>query len=264
VSTNRYLSDEISERKLAEKQLTLKHKELVHSAKLATIGQMSTTLSHEYNQPLAAMRTYAENAQKLIDLGQFEPVKDNLARIIHQTDRMGQLSKTLLSFAGKPNQPMGKIDVLSAVQEAKVLTQSRLKKAGIQFDYEVEPGLTLKGHSLQFSQVTVNLITNAIDALTQEETPKGRIVLSAQTKGDVAILMVEDDGPGIDHSILDQLFEPFVTTKSSGKGLGLGLSIIRDIVHDHEGQLSLSVSNVGGAAFRIEWPIWKTDPGTSS
>jgi two-component system C4-dicarboxylate transport sensor histidine kinase DctB len=264
VSSNRCLSDEINERKLAEKHLKLKHKELVHSAKLATIGQMSATLSHEYNQPLAATRTYAENAIRFLDLGKLEPVRENLQRIMQQADRMGQLSRTLLSFSGKPDQPMSAIDVSVAVQEAIMLVTPRLKKAKARVEKRLDSSLMLRGHPMQFSQVLVNLMTNAADAVASKQVNNGLIRLGIVRHGSVALISVDDNGTGLKGDIEKSLFEPFSSTKSHGQGLGLGLSIIKDIVHDHQGTISFHQSDLGGVCFQIEWPLWSSLAGKTN
>ena len=256
-SANLSLTEEINERRYAEQQLQNKQQELIHSAKLATIGQMSTMLSHEYNQPLAAMRGYAENALRFLLRQRTEPAAENLQRIMRQADRLGQLSKTLLSFAGKPNTPMTAVNVSAGVNEAVMLAQPNLNKYQIEVTQDISKPLRVKGHAVQFSQVILNLLNNAIDAHKDASSQaKGKIEIHAQEKAQFVQLQVADNGPGIAQALQDSLFEPFVTSKPTGQGLGLGLSIIRDIITEHQGTLAVTDSHLGGACFTIRWPIW--------
>ncbi|MEJ2043102.1 MAG: ATP-binding protein [Reinekea sp.] len=257
VSANKYLTEEINDRRRAEQQLETKQQELIHSAKLATIGQMSTTLSHEYNQPLATIRTYAENAIRFLQRDRIEPVEENLQRILQQADRLGDLSRTLLSFAGKPDRPVAAVNLSASVNEAIMLAQAKLKKYSIGIEQTVPESLQLKGHTVQVSQVILNLLTNAIDALKEVSPREGFIRIRATQQDGTICLSVEDNGPGIEKTIQASLFDPFVTTKSSGKGLGLGLSIIRDIITEHQGRIQVSDSALGGACFTVLWPVWK-------
>lgn len=260
-AANLHLTQEVHDRRLAEQQLKTTQQELIHSAKLAAIGQMSTTLSHEYNQPLATMRTYAENALRLLKLDKIATAEDNLQRIIAQTDRLGNLSKVLMSFARKPASGFTRVDLNACVEEAIMLVQPRNKNRAIALTHQVGEGYYVLGNGVQISQILLNLLTNAIDAI-QGQTPgpeRDSITLRAALDGDRLTLTIEDSGPGIDTDLAAVVFEPFMTTKESGQGLGLGLSVVKDIVNDHQGELRLSTAAAGGARFDISLQRWSND-----
>ncbi|WP_320825831.1 sensor histidine kinase [Reinekea sp.] len=265
-AANLHLTQEVHDRRQAEQQLKTTQQELIHSAKLAAIGQMSTTLSHEYNQPLATMRTYAENALRLLKLDKISTAEDNLQRIIAQTDRLGNLSKVLMSFARKPASDFTRVDLSACVEEAIMLVQPRNKNRAIALTHQVGEGLFVLGNGVQISQILLNLLTNAIDAIQSRDAGPERdsIILSAAGDGDRLILTIEDSGPGIDPDLAAVVFEPFMTTKESGRGLGLGLSVVKDIINDHQGELRLSRASTGGARFDISLQCWANKPHSSN
>lgn len=252
---NQHLTEEIEERKRTEQRLQTTQKELVHSAKLAAIGQMSTTLSHEYNQPLTAMRTYAENAQVFLSREDDEMVAENLQHIIKQTDRLGHLSRVLMSFARKPSDGKSSISVQACVDEAIMLVRPRIKSNQVSIETDIESSAMLHVNALQISQVLLNLLTNAIDAVQEQSTSySSRIFIRARKIDDQIKLTVEDSGPGIPIEKQEQVFEPFFTTKAQKKGLGLGLCVVKNIVGEQNGELSLQTSELGGACFTLRLP----------
>ena len=219
---NQSLEAEIVERRATEDKLRKTQSELVHAAKLAGLGQMAAALSHEFNQPLAAIRTYADNADRFLARERPDMVSKNLGSIAKMTDRMAELSKTLLAFARKPGTSVGKVPLGLAVDEAMILVRPRLKKAGISL--AIDPAIReieVMGGRVRLSQVFVNLLNNAVDA--DGGRGKGHIAIrrgeNEPDDGRIAII-VEDDGPGIPPDIARTIFEPFVTTKASGEGIG--------------------------------------------
>jgi len=257
-TANIHLTREIQDRIITEEQLKTTQQELIHSAKLATIGQMSTTLSHEYNQPLAAMRTYAENAERFLEMNRTDSAIDNLKRIINQTDRLGNLSKILLSFARKPDTDFTKVNLNNCVEEAFILVSPRTKATPIKLNHLIPENLWVLGNAIQLSQVVINLVSNAIDAINNNEHPKveEQVVIEAKQIKNEIYLTVRDSGPGIPHDLHKKVFEPFMTTKKKNKGLGLGLSVVKDIIKDHHGTLTLDSSPLGGAQFNITLTAW--------
>jgi two-component system C4-dicarboxylate transport sensor histidine kinase DctB len=258
-AANEHLVEEVNERLRAEDQLKTTQQELIHSAKLATIGQMSTTLSHEYNQPLATMRTYAENAEKLLELDKIDSVKDNLKRIIQQTDRLGHLSKVLMGFARKPTDTISEVNLHACVEEAIMLVQPRNKKQAIEISHNIPQNIRIQGNATSLSQVLLNLLTNAIDAIQNEHTPTGdRIEISFKQSPDLFEITIDDSGPGIPRTQRESIFEPFMTSKSSQQGLGLGLSVVKDIILAYSGSIRANESHLGGARFNIQFPQTNT------
>ena len=247
------LKKEYDERISAEEALRQAQRELMQSAKLASIGQMSAALSHEYNQPIAAIRAYADNAQTFLDKGKVETARDNLTRISSMTDRMAKLSKTLKSFARTPGTQMRNVNVAELVRESVTLIepQANTKKVAVKID-PVAPNVTVLGGSVRLSQVLVNLLSNAIDAAANTE--KSMVQLKVNSAADHVVFAIEDSGDGISEKDQDSIFDPFVTEKEVGEGLGLGLSIVYNIVHDFGGEIELGASQLGGAAFFVKLP----------
>ncbi|WP_299870072.1 ATP-binding protein [uncultured Hoeflea sp.] len=248
--TNRSLSHEVEVRREAEERLRKTQAELVQTAKLAALGQMSAALSHEFNQPLAAIRSYADNATRFLERGATDQVSGNLARINGLVDRMAELSRTLLSFSRKPGASIGPVPLATIVDEAMLLARPRARAAGVAI--QVDPGiagLTVKGGRIRLGQVFVNLVNNAIDALSQ--TSNGLVEISARQEGDWVIATVMDNGPGIETGELSRIFDPFFTTKGVGEGIGIGLSIVDNIIRDFDGSIRAEKRSGGGACFTI-------------
>jgi two-component system C4-dicarboxylate transport sensor histidine kinase DctB len=248
---------EVAERRLTEQQLRQTQADLIQAGKLAGLGQMSAALSHEFNQPLAAAKTYADSAALLIERGRTAEASDNVRRISSLIDRMASISRHLRNFARKPNEKLGAVRVEEVMRDTVEIVAARLKAAGATLDIDLgaEP-LIVQAGSVRLQQVLVNVISNAADAV--EGLDDRRISVEALREGDRAVLTVRDHGPGVAAAIAERIFDPFYTTKGVGKGLGLGLSISYNIVKDFGGSLAVSNHPEGGAVFRIELLI--TDP----
>lgn len=248
--SNISLQKEIDERKLAEERLIKAQEEVIRAAKLAAIGQMSATLSHEYNQPLAAIGTYAENAEKFLELQKPDRASENLGFIRQQVERMGALSRTLLGFARKPDSESHPVSLHAVIDESVLLCSPRARKSTVELQIEkpTHP-LFVLGGKIRLTQVFVNLITNAIDATASRDDAIVRLRVSESNNQ--VIVEVADNGSGIDPEIAQQIFEPFFTTKEAGVGLGIGLSIVSDLVREFGGTIAVSDSDLGGASFRV-------------
>lgn len=255
---NAALREEVEVRRQTEKQLRDTQGELVHAAKLAVIGQMSAGLTHEYNQPLAAIKTYADNASRMIERGRADAVVDVLARIGQMVDRMSALSKTLLAFSRKPTTALAPAAVENVVSEALMLVDQKAKKAGVAIRVDIQPGLTAHTGPIRLSQIIVNLVGNAIDALggaASRAEPGARVSIAARREGHRVRIEIADNGPGIDPDARAHIFEPFFTTKPVGAGLGLGLSIVDSMVRDLGGTVRVGDPPGGtGACFIIDLP----------
>ncbi len=253
-SSNEKLGVEIEERRLAEKQLREAQEELVQAAKLAGIGQMSTTLAHEYNQPLAAIRFYADNAIAFLSKENTEAAQDNLQRINMLVDKMANLTRTLRNFAHKASTDVEKISINSVMDEVIILLSPQAKKNGVKLNFngESEP-VFIMAEQGRLSQVITNLVTNAMDAVMKSENR--RVDIDWHTKQSKAIIVVKDTGPGIDIETQDKMFNAFFTTKSMGSGLGLGLFIVMNIVKDLKGTLNLKNEEGYGAVFELTFPL---------
>ncbi|MCO5731617.1 sensor histidine kinase [Rhizobium sp. SSA_523] len=232
-------------------QLRQTQADLIQAGKLAGLGQMSAALSHEFNQPLAAVKNYADSATLLIERGRAPEARDNLARISSLIDRMASLSRHLRNFARKPNEKLGPVALADVLNDTLEIVAARLATAdaSLTLDLGAVPPVVNAG-SVRLQQVLVNIITNAADAV--EGLDDRAISLTARATGGRAVIEVRDHGPGVPPAIAERIFDPFFTTKGPGKGLGLGLSISYNIVKDFGGDLTVSHHPEGGAVFRID------------
>ncbi len=256
VKSNASLASEVDERRQAEDQLRKTQNELVQTGKLAALGQMSTSLSHEYNQPLSATKSYADNALKYLKLNRIDEAAQNIARISGLADRMAEISKHLRNFARKPNSSFGSVLIYPIIDEALEVLSARIKAdaAVVEVNIEQEDIYAQAGH-VRLQQVIVNLVVNALDVMSEQVEPK--IVIDLFQEGQKVIIRISDNGIGIEEDILEDIFDPFFTTKEVGKGLGLGLSISFNIIKDFGGQLSVANGEKGGAEFTISLPLSK-------
>lgn len=255
--TNLSLSREIDERRQTEDRLRKTQAELVQAAKLAVLGQMSTALSHEFNQPLAALRTYSDNARRFLEKGKLDNVGDNLTRIGGLVDRMAGLSRSLLSFSRKPGNKTGAVALEPVLEESLLLVEPRARKAGVLVKRDMADAAhqVLGGH-IRLSQVFVNLISNAVDAVSGQD--QGCVWISVRHHEDEIAVSVEDNGPGVPEDIGELIFEPFFTTKEVGSGIGIGLSIVRNIIDEFGGRIDLDDSDHGGARFTVRLKMAET------
>lgn len=257
VASNQRLSDEIEERRRAEANLRQTQDELIQAAKLAVLGQLAAGINHELNQPLAAIRAYAENARRFIELSHIEKADANLAQIVELTQRMADISAQLRQFSRKSSERQEIISVQACIEYALRLFHSRLKESRVQVK-PLWPAETLwvNADLVRLEQVLVNLIANALQAM--KDTPAPILTLSADVIDKQVMIRVIDNGPGIATEHLGQIFEPFFTTKAPGSGLGLGLSISSRIMDDLGGKLQVANNATGGACFTVSLPCSPT------
>lgn len=247
------LQREVSERQKVEKNLQVAEQTLAQSSKLAALGEMSAAISHELNQPLAAMRTYLAGAKLLLQRKRPDEALTSFQRIDDLIGRMGAITRQLKSYARKGGEDLIAVDVRSAIDGALEIMEPQLKARQISISktLPIEPVFIL-GDQLRLEQVMVNLVRNALDATSTVVLPEIEILLLAD---ETAILTVRDNGEGI--SDLNELFEPFFTTKKPGDGVGLGLAISTGIITDLGGRLVARNGSVAGAVFQVTLPIIK-------
>ncbi len=243
---NLALNDQIEERIRAEASREALRYELVQASKLAALGQIAAGVAHEINQPVAAIRTQAETAVAYLDHGQPPKAVAALERITGLTSRIGAITHELLSFSRKSEPRLQPTDINEALDGALLLLGGALKQAGVRLERETGSGLMALGDRFRLEQVIVNLMQNAIDALTDTKSPVIRLQ-TLQVDGHI-ILKIIDNGAGLDADIASQLFTPFVTSKENG--LGLGLVICRDIIAGFGGELNHEPTETG-ACFSI-------------
>lgn len=248
---NAQLMQEIEDRKATEQRLRQTQTELVQAGKLAALGQMSAALSHEFNQPLAAVKAYAENAAKFLDRGRQDEARENIVLISQLADRMAAISRHLRNFARRPQDQVAPVPLLAVLDDALLLMAPKLKAARARIEEQRPEGpVTVMGGQVRLQQVLVNLISNALDAMERDAAPK--IEIAVTPRGEGWRVSVRDHGPGLPDEVLPHVFDPFFTTKSPGKGLGLGLSISYNIVRDFGGTMHAANHPEGGAVFCVD------------
>jgi len=252
-TTNRRLVAEVEEKEKARLMLKHTQDELIQAAKLAVIGSLSASINHELNQPLAALRSYAQTAVTLLDRNSADRARDNLLQINALSERMGKIIAQYKEFSRKSPGRLTPIDLGESVRGAMAIMRSAYQKAGIECHqrYCGEP-LTVLGDMIRLEQVIVNVLSNAMQAM--EKQHRKTLDIEAWREEERVIIEFHDSGPGIVENNLRRIFEPFFTTKSEERGLGLGLSISYQIIESMQGELSARNHPEGGAIFRIRLP----------
>lgn len=251
-ASNSRLQDEISERKRAEDALRATLEDLVHTARMAVLGQMSAGITHELNQPLAALRTLSGNAIVFLDRQQHAEAASNLRMIAQLTDHMGKITSQLKKFARKSIAELRPVDVPSVLGDALFLLDQGKRPKAVRIEQRFPAGSQVAlGDANRLEQVFLNLLTNALDALVGVASP--RILIVGTMNADVVRIEVHDNGIGISDTVAPHLFEPFFSTKEQGAGLGLGLAISSDIIRQFGGTLIAAKSDaLGGALFVVQ------------
>ncbi len=251
---NQRLTLEIAERERVQKELRVAEQSVQQSSKLAALGEMSAGVSHELNQPLAAMKTYLAGARVLLQRGRSEEALSSFQRIDDLLDRMGSITRQLKSYARKGGEAFEAVDLRAALSSALAMMEPQLRSRTIRLMRNVPRyPVMVYCDRIRLEQVIINLLRNAIDATKSVKEPLIEIKVSA---GAHAYLSVRDNGPGV--SDMEKLFEPFFTTKKPGEGTGLGLAISSGIVSDFGGRLTahnLSGDDGTGAVFEMELPL---------
>ncbi len=249
---NQELLHEIGVRKHAEQVLRESQDELLHTSKLALLGQMSAGITHEISQPLTALRSLSFNTQLLLKRGEIARIEKNLQSITDLTERMGRLTEQLKSFSRKTPLALQDFVLAKAVDNTVLLLENRLRVEHIDVALDVDASLRSMCDGNRLEQVLINLCANAIDAMRDAEAKK--LTVRVWSDGGKAFIRVSDTGPGIPDKILARVFEPFFSTKLPGEGLGLGLAISADIVREFGGALR-AFNRPGGAAFELDLPL---------
>ncbi|KWO78347.1 ATPase [Burkholderia ubonensis] len=265
---NAQLQKEVGERIRAEQDLRAAHDELIQASKLAALGQMAAGITHELNQPLAALRSFSDNTRVLLDRGEQAAARENLEAIAALTERMGKITNQLKLFVGRARPRNEQALVVRALRSVLALLGERLRGVELVLtlrDDAVSPAreapldlandhpeLVARCEDLRLEQVLINLLGNALDAVAAGGAPRTaapRIDVTIEASAATLAIQVRDNGPGIAPDLLPRLFEPFFTTKEMGRGLGLGLAISSSIASDAGGSLTARNAPGGGALF---------------
>jgi PAS domain S-box-containing protein len=235
-------------------QIEALQQQVVRAERLATLGELAAGVVHELNNPLTSITVYAEYlVHKLDSQGADEADLEKLRRIGASAQRILRFSRDLVQYARPSGRDLEPIDLAAVVRQSVSICEHLVERGGISLAVEVDPELpVVQAIGGQLEQVLINLITNAVHAVENG----GQVVVRAHPESpSTVVLEVADSGPGIAEDDRDKIFEPFFTTKSDGKGTGLGLPIVRNIIDQHRGEIRVSRSDLGGAAFRVILPI---------
>ncbi len=248
------LQREIAQREKVEANLQVAEQTLEQSSKLAVLGEMSAAVSHELNQPLAAMKTYLAGARLLLQRRRGEEALASFQRIDDLIERMGAITRQLKSYARKGGEAFEPVDLRACLSSALSMMEPQLKARVVKITRSLprQPVMVMADR-IRLEQVIINLLRNALDATRDTTVPQIDLLLAV---GETATLAVRDNGHGIED--LDNLFEPFYTTKKPGEGVGLGLAIASGIVADLGGRLTARNGEEGGAVFELQLPLLGT------
>ncbi|MCB5162700.1 ATP-binding protein [Marinomonas algarum] len=252
-SANLRLRQEIEEHKGTQR-------ELIQTAKLAVLGQLTAGLNHELNQPLTAIRAFAGNGLKFLDRGLYEQAHANLQHISQLGHHMGDIIARFKVFARKGDVQQGPIAVQTAIMGASKIMSPRYKEVGIELVVQEDQGFIVNGDMVFLEQVLVNLLANAADAILEAPNHSRCVAIEQRLSDDHIVICIQDSGNGLSEEAIKHLFEPFFTSKSSGLGLGLGLSISQRIIDAMGGQIRASNRSSGGAEFCVSLPCFHHQP----
>ena len=246
-AANAALRIESAQRAEADRRFRAAREELAQANRLGSLGQITAGVAHEINQPVAAIRAFAENAGAFLDRDQPGPARENIARIIGLTQRIGSITAELRNFARRKTPETGAVPLASVIEGSLMIVGERARELT---HIDVPPALAavrVVGDRVRLEQILVNLLQNALDAIAAIPHPAITLAVVAQSEAMIA-LTIADTGPGVDPAIADALFTPFVSGKPAG--IGLGLAIARDIAREFGGELALAPS-AAGAAFTL-------------
>ncbi|MCP4650209.1 MAG: GHKL domain-containing protein [PVC group bacterium] len=235
--------------------------ELVQSNKMIAIGQLAAGISHELNQPLTGVRGFAQAV--FMDLETDSPLRDDVAKIIQEADRMDRIIKSVRFFAGSSKSNIKKLDINRSLEDSLSLLEKELQKKNIRLIAKLDNNLPeLGGDVHQLEQVFLNLINNAKDAIESLDSSEGgelRVNTELSENGKNIVVKFEDTGCGISPDKLENVFNPFYTTKSPDKGMGMGLSIVYRVVEQHKGTVGVASEEGKGTSFTITFPLQSAD-----
>ncbi|MFB9947939.1 PAS domain S-box protein [Rhizobium puerariae] len=248
---------DLTEREQTAARLQEIQGELARLARLNEMGEMASTLAHELNQPLSAIANYVHGCMRLLQKTA-DPnalkIRDALDEAAHQSVRAGQIIRHLREFVSKGETEKAAENIRQVVEEAGALALAGSKEKGVRTLFEFAPGGEMvMVDRIQIQQVLINLMRNAVEAM--KDSPRKQLTVSTRSNGaNEIVVQVDDTGPGISEEIASQLFNPFVTTKAGG--MGIGLSISKRIIEAHGGDISVTKNSAGGASFRFTLPAF--------
>lgn len=245
---------QVERERAAEARQHEQERQLQVSARLASVGEMASTLAHELNQPLMAVSNFAVAARALVESGQQDMLVTALDGIVEQSGRASDIVKRVRAFINPKQANYAPVDVNACVVHAHALVAPDLKRAAATCTMRLmDDPPRVRGDSVLLEQVLVNLVENAIQAMHELPAARRHVVISTRRRGNGVEVTVADQGPGVDAEQADRIFTPFFSTRA--EGLGLGLNICRTIVEAHGGQITIARPAGGGAAFTFSLPM---------
>lgn len=248
-TANAKLRTEVQVRRNAEERLRRSQKDLVQAGKLAALGKMSAAISHEINQPLTAIKSYADNASEFLARSRIAEAATNIASISEMADRMVDISRHLRTFARQPGDTLKPVNVTDVLNDTAELLAPQLRASAARLNYAPDRDWWVRGGKLRLQQVIVNIVNNALEAMKDQDNPVIDIEVSALD--DTVRIAIRDHGPGFAQDVMDQVFDAFYTTKDAARGMGLGMSISHNIISDFGGSLTAANHPGGGAVFTV-------------
>ncbi|MCR8725562.1 sensor histidine kinase [Frigidibacter sp. ROC022] len=247
---NESLRLEVAERQAAEVRLKRAQEDLIQAGKLSALGRISAGISHELNQPLMAIRSFAENAVLYLERGDSAKAGENLERIAELARRMGRIIKNLRAFARAEPAAIRAVDLTAVLTAVLELTEVRMRTVGVTLDWQAPGPVWVRGGEVRLQQVAMNLVSNAIEAM--EAQGGGTLSLRVDQGPGPVCLTIADTGPGIADP--GRVFDPFYSTKDVGptEGMGLGLSISYGLIQSFGGRIRGRNRPEGGAEFTVE------------
>jgi two-component system sensor kinase FixL len=243
---------DLTERQKTEARLQELQTELVHISRLTAMGEMASALAHELNQPLSAIANYLKGAKRLLENrgdDDSNVVCGAMDKAAEQALRAGQIIRRLRDFVSRGESERRVESINKLIEEASALALVGAKEHGVRVRLQVDSAHDMiLADKVQIQQVLLNLFRNAIEAVTQGER-RELVVSTKPSAGGMLEVSVADTGPGISPDVAPQLFQPFITTKA--QGMGVGLSISRTIIEAHGGQIWTEPNPGGGAIFRF-------------
>jgi two-component system sensor kinase FixL len=248
---------DLTERQLTENRLQELQTELLHVSRLTDVGQMASALAHELNQPLAAIVNYVQAARRLLQAenpSASSKISEAMDKAVAQAARAGEIIKHLRSFISKGDSEHRLEDLNKVVEEATALGLVGAKESGVSVRWALHhDSLPVIVDKIQIQQVVFNLVRNSIEAMSGHPLPQDLLVTTRLADSATAEVLVSDTGPGLAIKVQAQLFQPFITTKE--KGMGLGLSICRSIIDAHGGRLWATPNPERGVQFQFTLPL---------
>jgi C4-dicarboxylate-specific signal transduction histidine kinase len=256
-SANDKLRSEMNEHQRAEEALQKAQAELAHVSRLMTLGELTASISHEVNQPIAAVVTNGQVCLRLLALETPRPddVRTTVERIVRDANRASEVIQRIRALAKRSEPQMVSLDINDVIREATLLVQREVLSHGVSLRTELSSALPhVLGDRIQLQQVVINLLINGVEAMASITDRPREIIIRSQLHEDGLVLVaVLDSGIGIDSETAEKLFSAFFTTKPGG--MGMGLSISRSIIRAHGGRLWVSPNADHGAAFQFTVPI---------